>query len=120
MLNSCDWSFVNNEEINVVADTIAKHIITATSTSIPNKHVTIRPNDIPWMNNTIRTLIKRRQKLHKMAKRQNTRFLVKIQKGEKRSNKIYENQSKSITKNLLTKLTQVMSLQKNGSTLQNN
>ena len=32
------------------------------STSIPNKHVIIRPNDIPWMNNTIRTLIKRGQK----------------------------------------------------------
>ena len=42
---------------------------------------------------------KKETKTPQMAKRQNTRFLVKIQKGEKRSNKIYENQSKSITKN---------------------
>lgn len=74
LLNSYDWSFIDTEETDSVADKIADNILTAAAATIPNKNVTIRPGDIPWMNNTLRQLIKQRQKLHKIAKRSNTEY----------------------------------------------
>ncbi len=47
-------------------------IINAASETIPNKLVTIRPNDIPWFNNNIRKLLRKRKKAHKKAKLANT------------------------------------------------
>ena len=38
---------------------------------IPNKIVTIRKNDPPWFNNSIRKIIRRRKRAHRKAKRTN-------------------------------------------------
>ena len=43
-------------------------IINAAKTSIPNKYVNIRPNDVPWFQSNIRKLIRQRKRLHKKAK----------------------------------------------------
>ena len=39
---------------------------------IPTKHVTIRPRDLPWINNTIRRLIRKRNRLYKKYKKHRT------------------------------------------------
>lgn len=44
----------------------------AASVTIPNKEVTIRPNDVPWFNANIRKLIRSGKRLHKIAKIKNT------------------------------------------------
>lgn len=71
-LSSKDWSFINNDNTDAVADEIADTILKCASNTIPNKIVTIRPNDLPHINNNIRKLIKTRRKLHSIAKRVNT------------------------------------------------
>ncbi len=68
-----NWQeILNNENFDTTADSIANSIINAASDTIPNKLVTIRPNDIPWFNNNIRKLLRKRKKVHKKAKLANT------------------------------------------------
>ncbi len=72
-LNAVNWqAILNNENFDTTADSIANSIINAASDTIPNKLVTIRPNDIPWFNNNIRKLLRKRKKAHKKAKLANT------------------------------------------------
>ena len=42
--------------------------------SIPNKESTIRFDDPPWMHIEIRKQIRKRKRLHKIAKRRNTSY----------------------------------------------
>ena len=42
--------------------------MSATETSIPNKIVTIRTNEPPWMNGRIRKMIRQRKRLYRKAK----------------------------------------------------
>jgi len=59
---------VNNADVESVVDGIANIIISAADRTVPNKVVTIRLSDTPWMNNSIRKMIKKRNMLHKTAK----------------------------------------------------
>jgi uncharacterized membrane protein len=58
-------SLLSNDNVDESAHILSKTIIQAASETIRNKEVTIRPGDIPWMNNDIRKLIRKRAKLHK-------------------------------------------------------
>ena len=72
-LQSINWeNTLNSNNIDQTASTISDTIISAASQTIPNKQVTIRPDDIPWINNTIRKQMNTRNKIHKRAKQQNT------------------------------------------------
>ncbi|XP_053402799.1 uncharacterized protein LOC128558047 [Mercenaria mercenaria] len=73
ILHNTTWdTIIENTDLNKATEDITHAILTAAQQSIPNKTVTIRPNDIPWLNNTIRKAIRKRKKLHKTAKRLNT------------------------------------------------
>ena len=63
--------FTSNN-INEISDNITQHILTAAKDTIPNKKVTIRPNEPEWMNSKIKTLIRQRKRLFRKAKRTNT------------------------------------------------
>ena len=68
-LNQTDWeTLIDNNNVEEVAQNITNTILTCAKNTIPNKLVTIRPNDIPWLNNNIRKLMRKRNKLHKKAK----------------------------------------------------
>ncbi len=56
------------------ATILSNLIVDAASKSIPNKLVTIRPDDIPWFNNSLRRLIRKRNRIHKKAKTTNTEY----------------------------------------------
>ena len=72
-LRTVDWNyFLSSDNLDQTAVNISDAIISSASETIPNKIVTIRPNDIPWLNNNIRKLINTRKKLHKQAKQYNT------------------------------------------------
>lgn len=73
-LNSVNWNAIldNNDTIDKIANSFCNVITTAATNTIPNKIVTIRPNDLPWINNELRRNIRKRTKLHTQAKRLNT------------------------------------------------
>ena len=72
-LRATDWtSIIDNTDTDHIADTITDTILQAASDSIPNRTVTIRPGDVPWMTSEIRKSIKKRNRLHQNAKRLKT------------------------------------------------
>ena len=66
-LGECDWNF---DEISLeeCVDKTTTNMFKAAELAIPNKLVTIRPKDAPWMHNDIRKAIRDRKKIHKKAK----------------------------------------------------
>lgn len=82
-LNQINWelSFFSND-INIITEDITEKIISAATECIPNKTVTIRPNEPEWLNAYIKRHIRQRKRLFKTAKRSNdihawTRFKTK-------------------------------------------
>ena len=68
--NSLDDTLVG--DVDLVSNKISSVILESAYRSIPNKPVTIRPRDPPWMHNEIRNLIRRRMRLHRKAKKNNS------------------------------------------------
>ncbi len=72
-LNNTNWeTLILANDLETSANNISTTIINSAKQSIPNKIVTIRPNDIPWMKSNVRQLIRQRRRLHKKAKNSNT------------------------------------------------
>ena len=69
-LENADWDF-DNLSINEKINKVNSNIFDAAEFAIPNKEVTIRPKDQPWMHNDIRKAMRKRGRLHKIAKRTN-------------------------------------------------
>ena len=69
-LENSNWNF-ENLTIDEQVDKITQNILNAAELSIPNKDVTIRPKDQPWLHNEIRKAMRKRTRLHKIAKRTN-------------------------------------------------
>ena len=69
-LNNCLWDY-NNLSINDQAKLVTNNIFEAAEVSVPNRVVTIRPKDPPWMHNDIRKSIRQRNRTHKLAKSTN-------------------------------------------------
>ncbi|KAK3105198.1 hypothetical protein FSP39_019583 [Pinctada imbricata] len=72
-LSSIDWTPILLEEnIDKSAEKITNCILQTATETIPNKYITVRKNDLPWINNSIRKLIRKRKRIHKLAKQTNT------------------------------------------------
>ena len=72
-LTQTDWDQVfESNDINVCADKFTNSILKAAKASIPNKTVIIRPNEPQWINAKITREIRKRKRLFKDAKRNNT------------------------------------------------
>ena len=76
MLNSQDWDTIiqSNHSINDLAQEFTKILTESAKQTIPNKNVTIRKNDPPWMRNNVRKLIRKRKRAHRKAKKRNTPY----------------------------------------------
>jgi len=91
-LNSIDWNSIiaTNDSLDIIADSVCKVIISTATNNIPNKTVTIRLNEVPWMNNEIRRSIRQRKKTSQTSKTIKHRHcMAKIQNQEKRSDKTH-------------------------------
>ena len=66
------WNFIDDMDINESTDTFTEKLMNNARLSIPNKECTIKFDDPPWMHNEIRKQIRKRKRLHKIAKRRNT------------------------------------------------
>ena len=63
-----DWNNVYNEDINQYALNFSNKLLDIASECIPSKLITVRPKDLPWMNNSIRKLMRKRNRLYKKYK----------------------------------------------------
>ena len=52
-----------NDDINIYAQNITDKIITAAKRHVPNKNIKVRQSDPPWLNNTIKKIIRKRKRL---------------------------------------------------------
>ena len=53
-----------NDDINIYAQNITDTIITAAKCHVPNKNIKVRQSDPPWLNNTIRKMIRKRKRFY--------------------------------------------------------
>ena len=66
-LDNADWNF-DNLTVDEQANKVTQNILDAAEPSVPNKVVTVRPKDQPWLHNDIRKAMRKRTRLHKLAK----------------------------------------------------
>ena len=73
-LASCDWQecFTDVEDIDTATELWTTKLLTVAKEMIPNKEVTIRPNDKPWYTNILRQLCRKKDRLFKKAKQINS------------------------------------------------
>ena len=72
MILEYDWKSVSNDDVNTYANQFSKTIVFLAEQCIPTKHVMIRPRDLPWINSTIRRMIRKRNRLYKKYKNNRT------------------------------------------------
>ena len=49
-----DWTTAHDDDVNTYAEKFTKKLLDIAEECIPTKYVTIRPRDLPWINNNIR------------------------------------------------------------------
>ena len=79
---------IQHTDINTGVQQITEAVFDAASKSIPNKTVTIRPNDHPWITCHIKNLIRKRKRCHKIFKKNREHTLL----GQIQNLKKYNNQ----------------------------
>ena len=70
-----DWKSIRDNDVNLYARTFTDNLLNIAEECIPTKNVTIRPCDLPWLNNNIRKLMRQRNRLYKRYKKQKTSAL---------------------------------------------
>ena len=63
-----DWNLLRHDNIDTYAQTITDQILTLAESCIPNKTVTIRPSDPPWITTFIRRYIRKRKRAYRTAR----------------------------------------------------
>ena len=67
-----NWDSIKREDVNQYALNFTDKLINLAQDCIPHKQVRIRPQDLPWINGTIRKLMRKRNRLYKKYKRNKT------------------------------------------------
>ncbi|MEW8548321.1 MAG: endonuclease/exonuclease/phosphatase family protein, partial [Candidatus Thiodiazotropha sp.] len=62
-LNETNWNNLVNDDINIYAQNITDQIINVAKRHVPNKTIKVRQSDPPWLNNTIKKMIRKRKRL---------------------------------------------------------
>ena len=72
-LNNFNWELCfQSDNIDEVCSLWTNNFLDIANRCIPNKNVTIRPDDLPWYNSNLRKLKRKKDRLHNMAKRSNS------------------------------------------------
>ena len=64
------FAIINND-LDRVVDLFTNILLKAAADSIPNKVITVRKMDPPWINNAVRRAIRKRNRLNNRAKKTN-------------------------------------------------
>ena len=71
-MSSVPWEdILSSNSIEYATKSFSKTFTDLCDRHVPNKIVTIRPNDSLWMTNEVRRVMRRRNRAHKRAKRRN-------------------------------------------------
>ena len=68
----------SNDNINQNIQDITDAIVSAAEKSIPNKILTVKPNESPWITCHIKSLIRKRRRIFRQCKIQTSLLLGKI------------------------------------------
>ena len=66
---STDWNVLKNDDINIYAKGLFDKLLHLAEDCNPNKVITIRPTDPPWITSQIKRLIRKRKRAYRNAKR---------------------------------------------------
>ena len=76
MIDSVNWEnfFFMSNDVNTAAKSFTEKLLSFTHICIPNKIVTVRPNDKPWYDSKIRVASRKRDRLKKKLLNQTTQM----------------------------------------------
>ena len=69
IVNDYDWASTYDEDVNEYARNFTNSLLNMAEKCIPSKTITVRPQDLPWMNNNLRKLMRKRNRLFKKYKK---------------------------------------------------
>ena len=69
--SATNWNDFQNNDINTYCENLIEHLQSITEMCIPNKVITIRPSDPPWITTLIKRHIRKRKRAYKRAKQTN-------------------------------------------------
>ena len=73
LLSDDDLSLlIEANDVDEACGKITEKLLTIAKACIPNKVVIVRPSDKPWFSNELRTLLRKKDRAHKKAKRTNS------------------------------------------------
>ena len=105
-LSAVDWDLVLLEtDIDTLVDKFSNLLTQAALASIPSKIITVRKSEPPWINNLVRRAIRKRNRLHKKAKKTNNPdHWSKFRKFRNRTINIIRNRKQEFLDNCISKL----------------
>ena len=71
-LVATDWESLFENNVDMSVKNFTNHLTNLCTSNIPNKHVTIRQSEPPWIHNSLRRLMRRRKRAYDKAKRSNS------------------------------------------------
>ena len=70
-LMDTDWNSLKSDDIDTYAENITDRITFLTNKHIPNKMITVRKTDPPWLTNNIKKLLRKKKRLYDKYKKSN-------------------------------------------------
>ena len=87
----------SNGGYDIITNTIANTILDAANKAIPNRYITVKKDNPPWITTRIKKYIRRKNGIHKKAKKTNTiGQWEKIRKIRNKCNKLIFDRCKTI------------------------
>ena len=81
-----DWDSLQNNNVDIYSGNITSTILSIAKECIPNRHITIRPSEPPWITTEIKRTIRKRKKAYRKAK--STGLEIDCQKFKKVRNSV--------------------------------
>ena len=103
--SATNWNDFQNNDINTYCENLIEHLQSITEMCIPNKGITIRPSDPPWITTSIKRHIRKRKRAFKRAKQTNLPILwTKFRNLRNRVTQLIRESKQSFNDSMATKL----------------
>ncbi|VDI21638.1 Hypothetical predicted protein [Mytilus galloprovincialis] len=112
MLSDVNWNdFIeSSNNVDVLVERFSELLIDFASKAIPNKNITVRKTDPPWMNNYIRRTIRKRNRIYKKAKKANSpENWLQFRRSRNKTVNVIRNEKTKFYDKLIGKLRTTMS-----------
>ena len=103
--SATNWNDFQNNDINTYCANLTEHLQSITEMCIPNKVITIRPSDPPWITTFIKRHIRKRKRAYKRAKQTNLPIQwTKFRNLRNRVTQLIRESKQSFNESMATKL----------------